>query len=425
VVVQQLNDHLTLNNLHEPFQSAYRRHHSTETALLRVHNDIISAIGEKKVVLLVLIDLSAAFDTVSHKCLLSTLQHLGVKGNALDWFASYLSCRQQRININGTQSDSKELMCGVPQGSVLGPVLFTIYTSSLGQLLREQQPQYQMYADDTSLYLCVKPSHLDEATQQITNTISLVQNWMSRHELKMNEEKTEFMVISSKTISRKISPSPLVIKDSVIAPSPSARNLGVIFDQHAAMDTHIRNVSRDAYLQLKNISRLKRYLDHSSLETVIHAFVTVKLDYCNSLLCGLPSSLIGRLQRIQNTAARILSGTSKYAHITPVLRSLHWLPIDKRIHFKVLLMVYKALHQQAPVYIQELIERHSPSRQLRSSDQDYLKVPFATSTLVQSRAFCITGPRLWNSLPCHIRTAPSIELFKCKLKTFLFHEAFL
>ena len=424
IVAQQLNDHLQRNNLHEPFQSAYRQNHSTETALLRVQNDIINAIGKQKVVLLVLLDLSAAFDTVDHECLLATLQSLGVHDTALVWFHSYLTCRMQRINIKGTRSGVKNITCGVPQGSVLGPILFTIYTSSLGLLLREQQPQYHMYADDTSLYLCVKPSHLNEATQQISNCITLIQKWMCQHQLKMNEEKTEFIVISSKTTSRKISPSSLNVADSQITPSTSVRNLGVMFDQYAAMDVHVQNLCRGAYFQLKNIGALKRYLDKPSLESVVHAFVTSKLDYCNSLLCGLPSCLTTNLQRVQNTAARILTGTRKFEHITPVLRSLHWLPIDKRIIYKVLLMVYKAVHQLSPVYIQELIVSHNPSRSLRSSNQNLLHVPFTSSSLIQARAFNVAGPRYWNSLPCHIRAAPSIELFKSILKTHLFKDSF-
>jgi hypothetical protein len=163
--------------------------HSTETALLRIHNDIIGAIGERKVVLLVQLDLSAAFDTVNHECLVSILQELGVSDTALQWFRSYLQCRQQAIYIKGTRSDIRDLSCGVPQGSVLGPILFTIYTISLGRLLRDQCPDYHIYANDTSLYMCVKPNQLAEATAQLTSCVSLIHRWMNKHQLKMNDDK--------------------------------------------------------------------------------------------------------------------------------------------------------------------------------------------------------------------------------------------
>ena len=147
VVASRLNHHLMVNNLQEPFQSAYRVNHSTETAMLRVQNDIIRAPGDNKVVLLVLIDLSAAFDTVNHERLLSTLHAIGITGKALAWFMSYLQNRSQTITISGKQSRSQQLECGVPQGSVLGPILFNVYTAALGLLLRQEKTNYSMYAE--------------------------------------------------------------------------------------------------------------------------------------------------------------------------------------------------------------------------------------------------------------------------------------
>ena len=425
VVAAQLDDHLTRNGLHEPFQSAYRPGHSTETALVRVHNDIVRAIGKHKVVLFVMLDLSAAFDTVNHRCLLSILQELGVGGSVLHWFQSYLECRQQQINIHGTYSDTKELKCGVPQGSVLGPILFNIYTSSLGRLLRQHLPQYHLYADDSNLYLCRKLSQLASGTLQVGKCVSLIQSWMCQHQLKMNEDKTEYLVISSKQMATKIQPVPLVIGNHDITPSSSAKSLGVVLDSHVSMEAHISTICKSSYLQLQNISKLRKYLDRDSLECLVHAFITSKLDYCNSLLYGLPASQLNRLQRIQNTAARILTGTHRYEHIRPVLQELHWLPVDKRVEYKILLLVYKSLSNLAPGYLKELLVPHAPTRSLRSRDQQLLKVPFTSSALVQSRAFSVTGPRLWNALPCAIRSAANTESFKTKLKTHLFKEAYI
>jgi hypothetical protein len=149
-------------------------------------------------------------------------------------------------------------------------------------------------------------------------------------------------------MARKVPNDPHVVGDSQIVPSTSVRNLGLTIDRHNTMEQHVRNVCRIAYWQLKNISRLRHFLDRVSLESVVHAFVTSKLDYCNSLLIGLPYSLLNRLQRIQNTAARIITATPKYEHITPVLRELHWLSVEKRVVFKILLLVFKAIHKIAP-----------------------------------------------------------------------------
>ena len=158
--------------------------------MLRVQNDIIRALGDNKVVLLVLIDLSAAFDTVNHERLLSTLHAIGITGKALAWFASYLQNRSQTITISGKQSRSQQLECGVPQGSVLGPILFNVYNAALCLLLRQEKTNYSMYADDTDLYLIFKPSELTENVAEMERTAGLVRRWMASNELKMNDAVT-------------------------------------------------------------------------------------------------------------------------------------------------------------------------------------------------------------------------------------------
>ena len=158
VVAARLVAYLEENKLSEPNQSAYRKRHSTETALVRVQHDILNAIGGRQAVLLVLLDLSAAFDTVSHAELISTLQRLGITGRALQWFTSYLTDREQYTQIGLSKSSSEPMRCGVPQGSVLGPILFTIYTTSLGSLFRSHNMNYQLYSDDSQTYVIFKPT---------------------------------------------------------------------------------------------------------------------------------------------------------------------------------------------------------------------------------------------------------------------------
>jgi hypothetical protein len=243
VVACQLNEHLVLNNALEPYQSAYCTGRSTESALLRVHNDIILALSDKRAVLLVLLDLSAAFDTVDHELLLSTLSHLGIKDTVQQWFRSYLTNRVQHITLSNERSDSKSLTCGVPQGSVLGPVLFTIYTSSLGILLRRQNIAYHLYADDTQLYLTFKPSLADDtgrAVREMEICVGLVKDWMTSYHLKMNDSKTEILVISTKRALAQVSVPGICIGGQTLDISKSARNIGVVFDSHATMLPHIK-----------------------------------------------------------------------------------------------------------------------------------------------------------------------------------------
>ena len=153
----QLGDYLCNNDLEESFQSAYKRFHSTEIALLKVQNDILFEIDNQKCVVLLLLDMSVAFDTVDHKLLLERMsKHYGVKGSALKWFRSYLQDRKQFVMIDGIKSKVKELRYGVPQGSVLGPILYLLYTSPIGDIIRRHGLNYHLYADDTQLYLSFK-----------------------------------------------------------------------------------------------------------------------------------------------------------------------------------------------------------------------------------------------------------------------------
>ena len=366
VVSDQLTSHLARNNLHEPLQSAYRPRHSTETALARVHDDISRAMAQKRAVLLVLIDLSAAFDTVSHELLLQCLQSSGVKDTALRWFTSYLAHRQQIVTVNGHRSEAQPLNCGVPQGSVLGPILFNLYISSLGQLLRNHGVSYHLYADDAQVYIDTSIEELNNAKTRLETCVEAIQGWMRQRQLKMNDTKTEFIVFATRELSKRIPPCSLLVGEHHIPASKSVRNIGVVFDCNMSMEAHVSAVVRGAYLQLKNISRRRPFITRAVLECIVHAFVTSKLDFSDSVLCSIDQKLLQKFQVIQNAAARILIKCRKYDHITPVLHTLHWLPVSYRIRFKLCVLVYKCLNEIAPPYLNDLVNLHVFPRNTRN-----------------------------------------------------------
>ncbi|XP_041946919.1 uncharacterized protein LOC121708371 [Alosa sapidissima] len=189
------------------------------------------------------------------------------------------------------------------------------------------------------------------------------------------------------------------------------RNLGVFLDSSLNFNKQVSSVVKGSFFQLRRIAKLKPWLSYTDVETVIHAFVTSRLDYCNSLYLGLNQSTLARLQLVQNATARLLTGTKKHMHISPVLAQLHWLPVNYRIHFKVLLFVFKALNGMAPQSIFDLLSPYCHSRPLRSSSQ-LLSVPKATLKTKGDRAFSVAAPRLWNNLPIEIKSSPTISSFK-------------
>ncbi len=182
--------------------------------------------------------------------------------------------------------------------------------------------------------------------------------------------------------------------------------------------------SKTAFFNLRNIAKLWNMLPVSDAEKLVHAFMTSRLDYCNALLGGCPASSINKLQVVQNAAARVLTRLRKYDHITPILQSLHWLHIKYRISYKILLLTYKALNGSAPAYLTSLPSRYNPSRSLRSQNSGLLVVPRIAKSTKGGRAFSYLAPKLWNSLPDNIQGSDTLSLFKSRLNTHLFSQAF-
>ncbi|XP_074521138.1 uncharacterized protein LOC141786458 [Halichoeres trimaculatus] len=200
--------------------------------------------------------------------------------------------------------------------------------------------------------------------------------------------------------------------------------MGVLLDQDWSFNSHIQQVSRTAFFHLRNIKRIRHILSRSDAEKLVHAFVSSRLDYCNSLLSGCPNRSIRTLQLVQNAAARVLTWTGRREHISPVLASLHWLPIKSRIEFKILLLTYKALNGIGPSYLKDLIVPYNPSRSLRSQHAGLLVVPRVSKSSMGGRAFSYQAPLLWNNLPVEVRGADTVSTFKNRLKTFLFDKAY-
>ena len=378
-----------------------------------------------KVSALIRLDLSAAFDTVDRKILLHRLEHwFGISGVALEWFRSYIVNRTQSVLCNGALSRSHVINCGVPQGSVLGPLLFTLYTSPLGTLLSDSSINYHFYADDTQLFVSFDDKNCASSLESLSSCLNRVQSWMFNNKLSLNPSKTEFLLLGTPHQLEKFSNIHSVNFDnSLIHKSESVRNLGFYFDKSMTLTNHINQVCKISHFQIRDIRRIRNCVPKSALVPLANALVTSRLDYCNSLYNGITKSNLQKLQRIQNSLARAISKTSKYDHITPVLKNLHWLPVEFRIKFKTSLLVYKTLQFGQPQYLKSMLNppRHCYSTRFSSS---LLEVP-RTNTELGKRAFSVAGPKTWNSLPSFVRSANSLSVFKSKLKTHLFLQAFL
>ena len=248
---------------------------------------------------------------------------------------------------------------------------------------------------------------------------------MIKNKLKINDSKTEFLVLTSSFFKQQFNDLQINVGNTQIKPIASTRNLGVIFDCHLNLESHI-NVCRSAYFHLRNIGSVRNMLSDDACSQLIHALVTVHIDYCNSLLYGLPEYSLDRLQKILNTTAHILRRVLKFDHITETLRDLHWLPVHQRITFKIFILTYQDYHKTAPQYLYDLIVPYAITCNLRSNNKLLIAPchPRAKLKTYGERSFQHAAPKEWNNLPLVIRDSPSLATFKSRLKTFLCKSAF-
>ena len=337
VVVNRLNSHINSWNTSNQYHSAYRKFHSTETALLKIHNNILALMDAGKVTALTLFDLSAAFDTIDQTILLRRLDDwFEVAETALDWFKSYLTGRCRRIRLGDCLSSKADLKFWVPQGSVLGPLLLTLYTTPLSSMICEHAIPHHLYADDSQLYVSFASGDSAAALNGLQSCLASVQSWMSTNKLKLNPDKTEFLLVGSeRQRSKYLSMFPIELLGIKTNPAKSARNRAVIFDKNFTFRSHISAVCSSYFYHMRDLRRIHRHLDLDSSKLLAAALVSSRLDYCNSLLYGIADIDLTKFQRVQNQLARLVTKSPPLTRSVPVLRSLHWLPVRFRILLKI------------------------------------------------------------------------------------------
>ena len=262
-------------------------------------------------------------------------------------------------------------------------------------------------------------------TDTLQKCLSDIKNWMVANKLKLNESKTEIIVISTNTQLKKNLLSCVSFAGEPICPTGQARNLGVVFNSALNFENHVSYICKSAYFYIRNIYRMRKYMDKATTDALVRALITSRVDYCNSLLGNVPKYVLHRLQTIQNVSARLICRIPRGHHITPTLKELHWLPIEQRIKYKQLVLTYKIIHGKAPRYLADVLHQYAPSRSLRSAQKHLLPVPKTRLKTFGDRAFSVQAPRLWNLLPNDLKLLPSLELFKQHLKTYLFREAYV
>ena len=326
----------------------------------------------------------------------------------------FLSSRSQSVQVDGQRSSFKENKFGVPQGSVMGPFLFNIYVRGLIKLMEEYGFTIHGYADDHQmLYSFQIDFQVAAIRQTVPRGLDLISRWMNKHFLKLNPTKSQVIIFCPKVDSSQIVFDQLLLSDgSFIKISSQVFNLGVLFDSPLTFSPHITATVAQGYQLLRNLAGIQKFISVDDMKSLVNAIVIAKVDNCNSLLYGISSYDLNKLQKFQNSCARLIYRKRKYDHVSGILKELHWLPSEARIYYKVLCYVFKSLHGLAPKYLADLIKIKRPHHLS-------LEVPRSLSQY-GDRAFSRAGPRLWNALPVNLRMIENLERFKVQLKHHFF-----
>ena len=426
-VNRQLVAFVNSQNLFAELQSGYRKTHSCETAITKIHNDILMMIDKKNNVLLLLLDLSAAFDTICHKLLLKKLKNMyGIDGNALEWIKSYLTGRSFTVTVNRSSSSSCQLTIGVPQGSILGPLLFILYTKDLQELVKKYELSVHLYADDTQIYFSFDINCINPDLSKVQECFSEIKRWMAENFLKLNEDKTKVMELG---VYENCITSSVPLDTHSIELSEKAKNLGFYFDDQMSLESQVNNVTKNCSMNLRNLQRIGSKLTHNLKVQLVHSMIFSHLDYCNAVFASLSEANLNKLQKIQYSAVQFiygLRGKERYQSLSPFLKELHFLPVRFRIRYKIALMTFKCLNNIAPQYLSEMITMRDPNSHELRLDNDYyvLKPPPRPHYKRTEGTFSVMAPTIWNVLPYELRCLTEVTIFKKMLKTYYFKMAF-
>jgi hypothetical protein len=343
----------------------------------------------------------------------------------LDWLSSYLDNRHQYVQLGRHRSTSVLCSSGVPQGGVLSALLFIAYVAPVGDVISGCGMEYHQYADDTQLFIAVRAATIQSDLSVIEVCSTFVQQWFAINELLLNPDKSEVIFFGTNAQLKSIAAIDVVVVGGSSLPvATELKSLGVILDSRLSFDSHVAAVCRACNYHIWALRHIRKLLTDDVARTLACSIVATRLDYCNSLLHGASSGNIAKLQRVQNSLARVVLQAPKLTHGAPLLRSLHWLPVAQRITFKMAVITFKARKTSTPAYLNNLLidRSSSSSMSLRSSNQPMLAVRRCRTECAR-RAFSVAAPEIWNKLPADIQLSDTDSIFRKRLKTFLFLSA--
>ena len=420
IAVKQMIEHLKSKMLLDKHQSAYKRNHSTLTALLNICDDIYDALENTEVTILVLLDYSKAFDCANHQLILAKLQKYGFHKDALKWMQSYLTNRSQKVCTEEDSSPWKCMINGVPQGSILGPLLFTILISDIKLVIKNGK--YHLYADDTQLYYKCKVNNISETIKKINSDLDGISDFSTRNCLKLNNDKSNYIIIGSHQNLVKLSKMtlpPVKIGNIPIERKNQVKNLGVIFDDTLSWDKHINKTIGKAYGKFKQVCRFKKFLSQDVKLNIGEMYIMSQFNYCDSLFLNASKILKNKIQKVQNNCLRFALNLRKYDHITTHRKHLGLLNMDDRRLLHSLTLMHKIVKKVAPSYLSNRIIQHADIHDHNTRNRLALAIN-NIRTAKKSNSFFGSIQKRYNTLSNNSDISHlTVETFKTKCKKHL------
>lgn len=421
IAEKHLNSALSIflesNDYLHPSQMDYRPLQGTETVLLAVLEEARKILDDGGCAAILLLDLSAAFDTVNHRLLISRLREVGLGGTALKWLCSFLKDRTFEVYENGITLECMPLKCGVPQGSSLSPTLFNIYMRSLANEVLPFGILIATYADDTQLV--VSFNQLEKTYPRLSMCLERVAGWMESSYLKINGAKTELMFLGN-TVPSQIGPFWPNCLGPPPLPKDQIKSLRVYLEPCLDFKGQAQKEAAGCFGIIRMLRKILSLLPASARKLAVQALILSRIDYANALYLGAPCGTIKRLQIVQNCAARLLTQTPARQSAKPALATLHWLPVLQRIQFRALCMAHKAVSGKGSSFIRSLVTPYRPTGALRSDSKHLVSVPKIRRARSGGRSFVYNVAKLWNDLPLDIRQEANYLTFRKLIKTHLF-----
>ena len=391
-------------------QSGFIPGDSPVNQLLSLYHELCLAIDLQKEVRIVFLDISKAFDRVWHAGLLYKLERNGISGSLLNWFRNYLSNRQQRVVINGQSSEWGTVNAGVPQGSVLGPLLFLIFINDIVDIVRSN---IKLFADDTSLFLSVENPNLTANT--INSDLLSIDSWSDDWMVTFNAQKTDAMLMSRKRDL--VHHPPLVFQDHQLEHMDQHKHLGLVFRNDLRWNDHINAILAKATKQLNILKTLQFRLDRKTLEIIYTSFIRPLMEYGNVVWDGCTQSDALKLESVQLAAARVISGAMRTTFDAKLYEETGLTTLAKRREVSKLILMYKITNNMVPEYLSSIISNEQNLNRRYITRQAPDLPQFRTRTELFVNSFFPSTIKLWNQLPLDVRNSTTLADFKNKIST--------